>query len=1401
MSDPAEPVGAGSERGDMTALQRRVASLTPEQRARLEERLLTRRAATPAVTRIPRRVGGERCPVALTQQRLWFLDQLFPGSAAYNEPTALRLEGGLDATSLSRALAEIVARHEVLRTVILAAEGEPYQVVQPPGPLDLEPLDLSAIEGAARETALAEALAETTARPFDLSAHWPIRARLVRLGPLGHVLLIVTHHIASDGWSNGVLFGELTALYDAFSAGRPSPLPPLAVQYGDFAVWQRRQLAGGELDRQVAYWRRQLAGLPAEVTLPTDRPRPVAPTHRGAREARVFPRALVEGLKALGRSENATLFMTLLAGFLALLHRYTGQPDVVVGAPIAGRTRVEIEPLIGFFVGTLPLRGDLSGDPTVRGHLRRIREVALAGYGHQDVPFEKLVEELAPERSMNRNPIVQVMFGLQNARAGLPVLRGLAVSRLPAGTENAKFDVTVYAAEVPEGLDVTAGYSTELYDAGTIARLLEHFERLLAAMVAAPDARLASLGLASDAERRQMLDEWNRAVAPVPEAATVASLVEAQVARSPDAVAIVAGSTRMTYAQLDASATRLAGHLRRRGVGPGAFVGVCAERSPALVTALLAVLKTGAAYLPLDAGYPAERLGFMLADARPRLVLVHERLRERLPLAGIETVALDDPGAWAGEVIGGLETGAGPDDVAYATYTSGSTGRPKGILTTHRGVVNYLAYLLREYALGPADVVLPIVTVGFDASVREIFGALAAGARLVLLGDDDVRDARAVVRGLRKHRVTALLSVVPSVLRTLCAAARDTGGPPAALRLVLTSGEPLLLADVHDARTALCPAGEVVNQYGPTECTMTTTFHRVGPEDEGREVALIGRPIANTRVYVLDVAGQPAPIGVAGELYIGGAGVTRGYLERPDLTAERFLPDPFDARPGTRMYRTGDRGRWRPDGVLEFFGRVDDQVKIRGNRVEPGEVEARLREYAGVSQAAVVAWPAGAPDARLVAYVVPAEGALPSAAELRTVLGRALPEYMVPTAFVTLSALPLGPHGKLDRRALPLPGEAERTAAYVEPRHPLEWQIAAIWRVLLKVPQVGVFDDFFELGGHSLLAVQLMQRLEAQVGSRLPLTTLFSAPTVAGLAAAVQREETIGPDLVVPLRASGAEPPFFFFHGDYNGGGFYSRVLARGLSPEQPFYVVHPHPLTDRPVPDTMAAMVTQLVAAIRAVRPRGPYRLGGHCNGGMFALEVARRLAAEGDEVDALVVIDVSARNARFRPVRRLARALAWLGRLDSSAEAELFLNLRDRAMEVAWRIEGWRRRRAAPHAAASRPAAPTPGDADARGHGGEDLDLVASAPTWQESERVAAFRRVARCHVPGRYAGSVTLLVPEQRGSLRRDLWWSLVADRVEVHTVPGAHLTSITEHGTELAERLRACLAGRPRATLVP
>jgi pristinamycin I synthase-3/4 len=811
-------------------------------------------------------------------------------------------------------------------------------------------------------------------------------------------------------------------------------------------------------------------------------------------------------------------------------------------------------------------------------------------------------------------------------------------------------------------------------------------------------------------------------------------------------------------------------------VGPGAFVGVCAERSPALVTALLAVLKTGAAYLPLDPSYPAERLGFMLADARPRLVLVHERLRARVPLEGIESLALDDSAAWAGEARGGPETGAGPDDVAYATYTSGSTGRPKGILTTHRGVVNYLAHLIREHALGPTDVVLPIASVGFDASVREIFGALAAGARLVLLGDDDVRDRHAVVRGLRAHRVTAMLSVVPSVLRALCAAARDTGRPLSALRLVLSSGEPLLLADVRDARTTLCPAGEVVNQYGPTECTMTTTFHRVGAADEGREVALIGCPIANARVYVLDVAGQPAPIGMPGELYIGGAGVTRGYLGRPDLTAERFLPDPFDAGPGARMYRTGDRGRWRPDGALELFGRVDDQVKIRGNRVEPGEVEARLRECPGVSEAAVVAWPAGAPDARLVAYVVPTEGAEPSAAGLRDLLRRALPEYMVPTAFVTLSALPLGPHGKLDRRALPPPERVVTTGrVYVEPRSLLEWQIAAIWEELLDTRPIGATDNFFELGGHSLLAVRMMHAVEQGYGRRLPLPVLFESPTVRDLAnALLDRGRIIVRSLITPVRSEGTRPPFFYLHGDAEGGGLHCRKLADALDREQPFYAVHPPALVDRELPTSVEAMAADYVREIRAIQPRGPFRLGGFCNGGVIAFEIARQLTAAGETVEALILLDAAGRNAHLKPLRDIVRLAARVRRLDGVAEAKLFdwlreslLDLPRAALEIKWGIARFieRCRGIAPAAASVRAAAQLPA--------------------------VEAYRSIVRAYVPGRYRGRVTVLVPEQRRRGRPDLWWSAIAPDVDVRIVPGAHLTALTVHVEALAAQIGASL----------
>ena len=1374
-------------------LRTSIESLSFEQRALLEKRLLARRAGAP-VDKIPRRDPAEPCPLAATQQRLWFLDRLNPGSAVYNEPSALRLEGALDAAALGRALDEIVARHEVLRTVFTVVHGEPRQVVQPPRSLVLDAVDFSALADAARSAEVARVLTEVATRPFDLTADLMLRACLIRLTPEEYILLLVKHHIASDSWSASVLWSELEALYAAFSTGKPSPLPPLPIQYADFALWQRRWLEDGVLERQIAYWRGKLDGVPPELGLRGDRPRPEVQTHRGDRVSRLLPIELAESLKALGQAEGATLFMVLLTALAVLLYRYTGRDDLIIATPVAGRTRLEIEPLIGFFVGTLPLRVSLGDQPTARELLDRVRKTALEAYANQDVPFDRLVEALAPERSRNRSPLVQVLLALQNARGALPALRGLRISRVPVGTETAKFDLSVHVMETSWGLDVTAIHSAELFDAGTIARLLEHLEILLGAIVANPDCRVSMLPMLGASERQQLLVEWNRTEHDSARPATIHGMVAAQIARTPAAPAVVHQGTTLSYAELGGRARALAQRLREMGVGREVLVAVCLPRSPALVVALLGVLEAGGAYVPLDPDHPDERLRLVLEDARAGIVLTDETQRRRLGEGPWRAVYVDGETATEGLLHGASHT---PDDsahLAYVAYTSGSTGRPKGVLCTHGGAANYLAFVLDTYGLGVQDVVLPRSSVAFDASVREIFGTLAAGALLVFLDDGQVRDPRTLLAGVRAHGAT-ILTVVPSLLRALITEAEATGPVPS-LRLLLVAGEPLLALDVERAREHLAPRAEVVNQYGPTECTIISTFHVARPEVDHRHVVPIGRPVWNARLFVLDAHREPVPIGVPGELYIGGVGVARGYLGAPGLTAERFPPDPFSNRPGARMYRTGDVVRYLPDGTLEILGRRDNQVKVRGNRIELEEIEAVLRRCPGVREAVVALWPPGDAEGDLAAYVVPDAPETLSAHAVRAHARAHLPRYMEPRYIELLRALPLTSIGKMDRVALPPPGSGNQSdRAYVLPRIPLEWQIARVWEEILGVRPVGATDDFFELGGHSLLAVRMMQGLERECGRSLPLTALFTVPTVEGLARALLRQEvTRFRTFLTPVIKEGDRPPFFFLHGDYNGGGFYSLALARGLDPGQPFIAVHPHPLVDRSMPPSVPVMAAELVAEIRGMQPHGPYRLGGHCNGGVVAFEVARQLVEAGEQVDALVVIDAAARNARFRALRGLARALAAVRGLEPAEEADLFVRLRDRSVAMVWRLAAWIPR------LGQRGASVTGAPPQAGGEASEgEQERRPALVSWPESEPVREYRRIVRAHVPGFYSGRVTVLVPERALQRHSELGWSRVARQVEVRTVPGEHLTAITQHAPAVAERLRECLrlvASTPR-----
>jgi amino acid adenylation domain-containing protein len=1056
-------------------------------------------------------------PLSFAQEQTWFLHRMRPGSAFYNVPVAVRLRGPLDARALERALGEIVRRHEALRTVIREVDGAPVQVIAPFAGFHLPVEDFSALDDGAREAAARRRAAEEAARPFDLAAGPLFRPALLRLADDEHVLLLLMHHAVTDEWSYGVLFRELAALYPAFRDGAALPLPEAALQYADFAVWQRAQLDGGALDRQLAYWTDRLAGAPALLDLPTDHPRPAVQTHRGAREPLHLPRALAERLRALGRGEGATLYMVMLAAFQVLLSKYTGNADVVVGSPVAARTRREVEDVIGFFTNTVALRTDLSGDPRVREVLRRVRDVTLGAYEHQDVPFGRVVEALAPERSASHSPILQVLF-VQEEGEPLGQIPGIRMRREDAESRTSKFDLTLSFTADADGIGGSLEYSTDLFDPGTITRMIAHLRHVLEQVAEDADPRLSEVELMDDAERARVVDEWSRTDAEIHADVCIHQQFEAQAARTPDAIALRFEDTSLSYRQLNERANRLAHHLRRRGVGLEVRVGICLQRGPEMLVAMLAVLKAGGAYVPLDPAHPADRLRWVLEDAGVRVLLTQDRVADALPADGIDVVRVDaDRAAIEAESGAAPVTAVGPDNLAYVIYTSGSTGRPKGVQVEHRSVAALLHWLHGQVRDDDAASVLAATSITFDVSVAEIFGTLCRGGTLVLVGNalDLARvPASADVR---------LAYMVPGAAAELL----RMGALPRSLRTLNLAGEALPAPLARGLREA---GVRPVNLYGPTEATVYATLAEIAP---GAERVTIGRPVPGTRAYVLGAALRPVPAGVPGELYVGGVQVARGYLGRPGLTAERFVPDPFASHPGARLYATGDRVRWTevrecesakvrkwnvdgPAGALtdalthcrthalQYLGRADQQVKIRGFRVEPGEVEAVLCLHAKVAECAVVAREDADAGLRLVAYVVGDA----SADALRAHLRGRLPEHMVPSAFVPMDALPLTPSGKLDRRALPAPGHAMDEARHVAPRTPVEATLAAIWGDVLRLEQVGVQDNFFDLGGHSLLAARVVSRIQAALDAEVGVIALFENPTIDGLARVLSERRT-----------------------------------------------------------------------------------------------------------------------------------------------------------------------------------------------------------------------------------------------------------------------------------------------------
>jgi amino acid adenylation domain-containing protein len=1040
----------------------------------------------------------ETLPLSFGQQRLWFLDQLQPGNPFYNIPVALSMSGRLNVETLAESLDEVVGRHESLRTTFATREGMPVQLIAARATVPLNVVELGHLPGAAREAETRQLIREEALTAFDLGVGPLLRAKLLRLDDDEHILLLTMHHIVGDGWSASILVRELTAIYSAHLEGKTSPLTTPVIQYADFAQWQREWLSGEVLDAQLTYWKRQLAGVPAVPELPTDRPRPSIQSFRGARIYFELEAQTVRRLKKQGQANGATLYMLLLAAFDVVLSRYTGQEDILVGSPIANRSHSEVEDVIGFFVNTLVLRVDLSGEPSFSELVRRVREVALGAYANQDVPFERLVEELSPKRDLSRNPIFDVMFALHTPPRGVVSLPGVSLSLIPFDEGTTQFDVSVVLDETGESLRGNITYSTDLFDEATMRRLAGHYVRVLEQVAEDPSRRVSDLELMSPPERRQLLDEWNQTWAAYPSGMCAHELFEEQARRTPEAAAVACEGRALTYAELDACANRLAHYLRGLGVKPEVRVAVLLERSVESAVALLGIMKAGGVYVPLSPDYPAERVEWVVTDSGAQVVLTQETLRAKLFGTRARVVCVDTD-ARAIEGHGGFapEPLAAPANVSYMIYTSGSTGRPKGVMVEHASLVNTLTYGRHAFALKREDVAGVIASFSFDISLLELMTSWSAGACSLILSREEILNMELLARRLAQ---TTVFLAVPSFMRHIIDSlrSRETGCDFGALTRVLTGGElipPHILKDIEET----FPASVTNVLYGPTETTLICAEQEI-PRGSDVRKPLVGRPIANTRIYILDGRMRPVPAGVRGELYIGGAGLARGYMNSPGLTAERFVPDPFGAKPGARLYRTGDVGRYQSDGSIEFAGRTDQQVKIRGYRIEPSEIDSVLAEHPAVSAAVTVTRQDGDGELYLVSYVVldsPDDGT----GELWEWLRVKLPAYMLPKALQRINKIPTTGNGKVDRDALPeaSPESAGANASYVPARSPVEQKIAALWADVLQVGRVGVRDNFFDLGGHSLLLARLRDAIHTELGSKLSMVDMFTFPTVEAM--------------------------------------------------------------------------------------------------------------------------------------------------------------------------------------------------------------------------------------------------------------------------------------------------------------
>lgn len=1350
--------------------------LSDAKRALLEKRLRGQLKGSTYADDIPLYEGTETIPLSFAQERLWFLHQLDPQSPAYNMHNVVRIQGELDKNILTESFRTLIQRHRILRTTFGTKDGYPHQKTSSEIHFEIQVIDLGIQAQGARSV---EDLIKTEIRcPFDLVQGPLLRVVLVRQAEKDHILVLTIHHILFDEWSNELLWGELSTIYRALSDGEKPSLPDLPVQYTDFTVWQKQQIYR-QKEEQLVYWRQQLEGELPFIELPVDYPRPAQQTFHGALQWRQLPGPLYAQLKSLNQELGTTMFMLLLSAFQLLLTRYTGQSDILVGAPIANRSRPETKGLIGLFLNTLVFRANLEKDVPFVEFASRTRQSALDAFKHQDLPFEILVDELHPRRVQSHNPLFQVMFVHQKSALDALDLPGLMISEVPVDPGVAKFDLTLFAQESNDILSIGLEYNINLFNSQTADRILGHYQTLLESILENPQKQISDLQILTSVERAFLLRDWNDTSAgSIPET-SIHELIELQIARRPDDIAVVDRARQLTYRELDERANQLAHYLRRLGIGPDVPVGLLLERSTEMITAILAVLKAGGAYLPLDPDYPRERLALMIRNARAPVILTQEKYTDSMPGHEAKIIAIDlDWNDIAEESTSSPEKIGGPDNLAYIIYTSGSTGIPGGVPVSHRNLVH--STLARDYFYpGQVKSFLLLSSFTFDSSVAGIFWTLCQGGKLVLPPQRIEQDMTQLAEIIAHHRITHTLCL--PTLYTLLLELADRARL-SSLRAVIVAGEecqPGLVKRHFDN----LPRVELYNEYGPTETTVWSTAYKITPDFKGNRVP-IGRPIPNAQNYILDRYSQPAPIGVTGELCIGGPGLTAGYLNDPEKTSRKFIQASFPGEPPRRLYRTGDRARYLPDGNIEFLGRLDLQIKVRGNRVEMGEIESALQRLPDVREAVV-----DVIDNRLVAYIV-LQIMQPSSIDWRAKLANSLPGYMIPSDFLVLEEFPRTPNGKLDRSALPSPNGRERRDEFVAPRSKTELALAEIWKGILHLDHVSINDSFFNIGGNSILSIRIFARIADQFNVDLPLSLLFTETTIVRLAARIDEQKQTNKTwpVLVPIRPMGSGRPFFFVHG-VGGGVLGYRDLVNFLDDDHPFLGLQAVGQDGRVEYDrSIEVMASRYIQAMRSVQPNGPYQFGGYCFGGVVAYEMACQLEEMGESVSLLAIFEgampdtMDTRVSLFGRLSAIWKSIpSWIKDYSNMSPRQLVNRIRSTLIKVYSKLQ-------------------RDPELDRRVRVEETLDIDPDNLPKRNIELTDVHLNAALEYTPGKYRGIVTLFRARNRsfnevifGSLDPKMGWGpLAKGGVDVRLVDGFHRNMhLAPYASSLAAELSKCL----------